>query len=599
MRTQNTHWFEAYVPREQTVYALEALANTGQVELEKDLVANNIVDNRILAGHVKQAEQVLSRYAALLPEKPPGGHFLTQEPTTAAKEALAGVRAWLAYRIRLERRLKRIRARLQNLDLLAELLRAVGDRADTLPDLYRQHERRFLCKRVYACPPGEAPAAATVPSGVQESFPGEQHEFQVVMCLPEQRQVHDCVYAQSNCEVVRLPDWLMGKWPRREKLLAQARQRLLYRSERIENQLQQHLDERDPVKSLQDLALLRWYIDHSVTVTEDRRHCRVTGWTTMQNPVLLQQVLDKADIDARLLFRPAPHGKPAPVGVKKPGLLTQPFRLFVDFAGTPSGIDPTPLLAVLVPVLFGLMFPDLGHGLVIALVGLVSWRRFPALRILVSCGLFAATFGILFGETFGSHEPVPAVLFCPYQDPVLTLLLSLLIGAAIILLGLVLSGIEAYWRGELRQWLWQDAAVLALYVSVLAGFLYLPAFSGAVVALAWYLAGTVMLRANAWNAIGRLLQSAYELAVNTLSFARIGAFALAHAALTHMLLELAAAIESDGVRALTLVLGHGMIIAVEGILVFVQTTRLVLFEFFIRFLRADGRLFRPIDAPAG
>jgi V/A-type H+-transporting ATPase subunit I len=509
------------------------------------------------------------------------------------------VRDWLANRIRLERRLTRIRARLRNLDLLAEFLQAVGDRADTLPALYRRQDHGILCKRVFACAPGEAPAAPSVPANVQESFPGEQHEFHVLMRLPEQGEVHDCLYGESSCEVVQLPDWLIAKWNWREKLLAQARQRLLYRIERIEKQLLQHLSEQGPVRALKDLALLRWYIDHSVTVTEDHKHCRVTGWTTFDNPTRLNQVLEKAGIDAKLLFLPTPHGKPAPVGVKKRGLLTQPFRLFVDFAGTPSGIDPTPLLAVLVPVLFGLMFPDLGHGLVIAIVGLVFWQRFPALRILVSCGLFAAVFGILFGETFGSHEPFPALLFCPYQDPVLTLLLSLLVGAVIILLGLALSGAEAYWRGELRQWLWQDAAVLALYVSVLAGVFHLPAFAGAVLALAWYLTGIVRVKADPWSAVGRLLQSAYELAVNTLSFARIGAFALAHAALTHMLLELAAAIESDGVRMLTLVLGHGVIIAIEGILVFVQTTRLVLFEFFVRFLRADGRLFRPIDSPAG
>jgi len=36
----------------------------------------------------------------------------------------------------------------------------------------------------------------------------------------------------------------------------------------------------------------------------------------------------------------------------------------------------------------------------------------------------------------------------------------------------------------------------------------------------------------------------------------------------------------------------------EGLLVFVQTTRLVLFEFFIRFLRAEGRLFRPVSGPS-
>lgn len=43
--------------------------------------------------------------------------------------------------------------------------------------------------------------------------------------------------------------------------------------------------------------------------------------------------------------------------------------------------------------------------------------------------------------------------------------------------------------------------------------------------------------------------------------------------------------------------GHGILIVIEGLVVFVQTTRLILFEFFTRFLRADGRLFRPFNAP--
>jgi V/A-type H+-transporting ATPase subunit I len=43
--------------------------------------------------------------------------------------------------------------------------------------------------------------------------------------------------------------------------------------------------------------------------------------------------------------------------------------------------------------------------------------------------------------------------------------------------------------------------------------------------------------------------------------------------------------------------GHGTLILIEGLVVFVQTTRLILFEFFTRFLRADGRLFRPLNAP--
>jgi V/A-type H+-transporting ATPase subunit I len=42
--------------------------------------------------------------------------------------------------------------------------------------------------------------------------------------------------------------------------------------------------------------------------------------------------------------------------------------------------------------------------------------------------------------------------------------------------------------------------------------------------------------------------------------------------------------------------GNALIIAIEGLVVGIQTTRLVLFEFFIRFLRGSGRAFRPLPA---
>jgi V/A-type H+-transporting ATPase subunit I len=61
--------------------------------------------------------------------------------------------------------------------------------------------------------------------------------------------------------------------------------------------------------------------------------------------------------------------------------------------------------------------------------------------------------------------------------------------------------------------------------------------------------------------------------------------------------QLAAGIENNYLHIFTLVTGHLVIIAVETIVVFIQTTRLVVFEFFIRFLRAEGRVFRPINLP--
>jgi V/A-type H+-transporting ATPase subunit I len=99
-------------------------------------------------------------------------------------------------------------------------------------------------------------------------------------------------------------------------------------------------------------------------------------------------------------------------------------------------------------------------------------------------------------------------------------------------------------------------------------------------------------------AVGDLLMSAFELVMNTLSFLRVGAFALAHAALSSAVMTLADAAESLWLIGLIILVGNVFGVVLEGLLVFVQTTRLVLFEFFIRFLRAEGRLFRPVGGPS-
>jgi len=164
------------------------------------------------------------------------------------------------------------------------------------------------------------------------------------------------------------------------------------------------------------------------------------------------------------------------------------------------------------------------------------------------------------------------------------------------------SGIEAHWQGRLGDWLWREAPVLGLYSSLLAATLYRPALAMAAVALAWYVIGLLRRRGahplqRLASGLATLLFSAFELVLNTLSFLRIGAFALAHAGLTHALLEIVALFDTPAAQVIVLVIGHALVIALEALVVFVQTTRLVLFEFFTRFLHAEGRLMRPLQRP--
>jgi V/A-type H+-transporting ATPase subunit I len=176
-------------------------------------------------------------------------------------------------------------------------------------------------------------------------------------------------------------------------------------------------------------------------------------------------------------------------------------------------------------------------------------------------------------------------------------------GVVILLLGLLLNAMEFRWRGELRRWLQSEAAIVVLYLSIIAGFLLPHTAVISLLAVLWYFTGSLLqaqgpLRATLLTATGHLAESIFQLLVNTLSFVRVGAFALAHGGLSLAFLTLAAATDSPAAGILILLLGNAVVIILEGLVVTIQTTRLILFEFFIRFLHCTGRMFHPLAAPA-
>jgi len=81
-------------------------------------------------------------------------------------------------------------------------------------------------------------------------------------------------------------------------------------------------------------------------------------------------------------------------------------------------IDPTVLFAVSFVLMFGMMFGDVGHGLTIALAGLLLRRRlgqFAALAIAI--GASSTVFGLLYGSVFGFEHLLPALWMSPLTDP--------------------------------------------------------------------------------------------------------------------------------------------------------------------------------------
>jgi len=179
------------------------------------------------------------------------------------------------------------------------------------------------------------------------------------------------------------------------------------------------------------------------------------------------------------------------------------------------------------------------------------------------------------------------------------LTVPLAFGVGLLSLGQLLAGLGAGRSGELGRWLRLDVGLLLLYLGLL-GWLLRPGAAWSIwPGLAWYSVGALTLPGR-WSvrfgALGELVERALQLFVNTLSFARVGAFALAHTALSAAIVTMAAA-APRGVDVAILVAGNLLVIVLEGLVVSIQTTRLVLFEFFNRFLHGTGRVFRPLPPP--
>jgi V/A-type H+-transporting ATPase subunit I len=142
-----------------------------------------------------------------------------------------------------------------------------------------------------------------------------------------------------------------------------------------------------------------------------------------------------------------------------------------------------------------------------------------------------------------------------------------------------------------------------LYLGIISALVLEASVSMLIVvsALTWYVVGNLLLAGGrilaVLTAIASLIEKLMQLVLNTVSFIRVGAFALAHAGLSLAFNIMADSSASIVITMLILLLGNVVVIVLEGLVVSIQTTRLVLFEFFIRFLQANGRVFKPLAAP--
>jgi V/A-type H+-transporting ATPase subunit I len=312
-----------------------------------------------------------------------------------------------------------------------------------------------------------------------------------------------------------------------------------------------------------------------------------------------------------------------PPTLLRPGRVAGRFRPLIDTYGATryADVDPTPFAAASFVFMFGMMFGDAGHGLLLMVLGLLLRRaRSPRLQRIqplwpfpVAGGALATVFGVLYGEAFGPTGIVPTLWLSPLDEPVQLLAAAVAVGAVLLAVSYGF-GIVNRWReagpraallapsGIAGLALFTGAAMVALgaYLEVTA-----IAIAGVVVAvggIALLFAGFVADAGLTGAAIAQSLIEVFDAVVrvgsNVISFTRLAAFGLMHAALGAVVLAGARSLWGSGVAAavaavVVFVVGNAAAFALEALVAGVQAMRLEYYELFSRVFAGEGEPFSP------
>ena len=343
-------------------------------------------------------------------------------------------------------------------------------------------------------------------------------------------------------------------------------------------------------------------------------------------------------------------GDDVPVQFNNPKALA-PFQMLVSNFGIPEygTIDPTPFVMPLYLAMFGVMFADLGQGLILAILGIVSacllkkdLKKEGLYRLswlIIWCGASSMVFGALFGSFFGmglfsplwfdfhgivsGHSAHSSVIKDVYD----VLSITIYFGIFVIALGLLFNWINLIRGGKWTElffdkggifgaWIYGGGIYIASYM-IARNYKNLP--DGATVLLLvglpcillfikepyHYFAHAAEHAGKKSNLILAFLNFLMEWIVelleifsgylsNTLSFMRVAGLGIAHVCLMISFFTLANMTSGIG-YILILILGNILVIGLEGLSAGIQALRLSYYEFFTKFFHGTGKLYTPIS----
>ena len=460
---------------------------------------------------------------------------------------------------------------------------------------------------------------------------------------PESQKVK-AVYSSMHFEKIYMPDSYEGTAREAFEQLTQKRSLILSdfntvsqkRNDFLISHCQEILAARDAIARLSGNFDIRKLAACTKGKGENDIFYILCGWMTEKDAHSFQTdikddskifcIIDGEDDEH---IQPETHQQP-PTKLKNPKLF-KPFEMYINMYGLPAynEMDPTWFVAITYSFIFGAMFGDAGQGLLLFIGGFLLYKfKHIALAGIISCaGVFSTIFGILFGSFFGFENLFPALWLRPMNNmmtvPFIGKLNTVFIvaigfGMGLILLCMVFNIINA-WKAHDTEHIWFDTnsvAGLVFYGSAtvsialiltghtLPGGILLFIMFGIPLILIFFKEPLTALVEKKSEIMPKekgmfIVQGLFEMFEvllsyfsNTLSFVRIGAFAVSHAAMMEVVLMLAG-FESGHLNWIVVILGNLFVSGMEGLIVGIQVLRLEYYEMFSRFYKGTGRKFEP------
>ena len=322
-------------------------------------------------------------------------------------------------------------------------------------------------------------------------------------------------------------------------------------------------------------------------------------------------------------------GEP-PTKLENPKIF-KPFEMFVQMYGLPAHneMDPTVFVGLTYSFIFGAMFGDVGQGLLLLIGGalIYHFKKAPLAGSIATAGILSTISRFLFGSIFGFEDVIPALWIRPI-DHMTTLpflgklntvfIVAVAFGMLLIMVAMVLHIINAFKEKDVGGAWFDDNGVAGLifYAAVVITIVLFmtgnPLPAGIVMAVMFGVPLLLILFKEPLTKMIQkrsdkmeeskamfLVQGFFEMFEtllsyfsNTISFIRIGAFAVSHAAIMEVVLQLAGA-ESGHPNWLGVIFGNLFVCGFEGLIVGIQVLRLEYYEMFSRFYKGSGRAFDP------